>query len=227
MSWNSRSKLNFSQSLYKLTHTKLECCLRKTFLNQTQRAVRWNDGRCVCSLVSLPFWNWIFVTHPLTLAVSTSPGKGSVPILEVPCILSISPGDYSTPAPYWIFLIFYLKCFLCLRSQHLLCDWDKSQSHPQSLQMSWPPKLDLTFLPWSTHRFTWSSMMVAWVGPFSFIANWLLIWSSLSATEIADPPSSKATATRWQDASPLRRRSPWFPKHVKIRDKPPCFQNYL
>jgi hypothetical protein len=80
-------------------------------------------------------------------------------ILGVSCILPISPGKYSTPCiwnflystlipgetiqhyppptprspPYWRFLKFYLKCFLCLRSQHLLCVQDKSQSHPHSL----------------------------------------------------------------------------------------------
>jgi hypothetical protein len=63
--------------------------------------------------MSLPLWNWIFVTYPITSVVCISLGKAQV--------------------PYWRFLAFYPKCFLCLQSQQLLCVWDKSQSHPHNL----------------------------------------------------------------------------------------------
>jgi hypothetical protein len=83
------------------THTQLECTLRKTFLNHTQRAIQWNGGWCIFSLVSLPLWNWIFVTHPLTWVVATFRGKSQPPYLPPP---SPSTGG---------FLHFTQSAFLC------------------------------------------------------------------------------------------------------------------
>jgi hypothetical protein len=99
------------------------------------------------------------------------------------------PGKIFNPL-YWRFLIFYLKCFFCLRSQHLLCVWDKSPVIPTQ-----PPgcpnhqsSTRVSYLGRCT-ELTWSSVLLAWTGPFSCIANWLLIWNSLLVTELADSPS--------------------------------------
>jgi hypothetical protein len=91
------------------THTQLECTLKKPFLNHTHRAIQWNGGWCICSLVSLPLWNWIFVTHLLTSVVAISWEKltpcSPYPVLEVPCILHRVISFHLGCSPSWFILL--------------------------------------------------------------------------------------------------------------------------
>jgi hypothetical protein len=186
-----------------MTHKKIRVHSQKNLLNHTQRATQWNGGWCICSLVSLPLWKWIFVIHPLILVVYF-PGKRlnrpppctggflhfictqkniQPPVLEVSYIL-----PKVLPLPQESALALCLSQVPVTPTQSLGCP-----DHKNSTQLSYlGPCTELT----------WSSTVPAWAGPFSCIANWLLIWSLLSATEIVDFPSPEATATRLWDESP-------------------------
>jgi hypothetical protein len=81
--------------LYTHTHTQLEYTLRKTFLNHNQRAIWWNDGSCICSLVESPSLELNFCCPSLNLSCGDFPGTAQLPYPQ-----------------YWRFLAFYPKCFL-------------------------------------------------------------------------------------------------------------------
>jgi hypothetical protein len=188
MSCNSRSKLNFAQCYKKIhtnahTHTHIhKRHSQKNLLHHTQRAIWWNTGWCIYSLVSLPLWKWIFVTHPLTSAVSIFPGK-------------------LTPSPqYYRFLPFYPKCFLLFQSQYLLCIWDKSQSNPHNL---WDvPATKEISLPGSVHRMALAvSVLSIWTPSLCWLSDsqpWVHCW----------PRDGKSPHS---EVSPLRRGSLWSP----------------
>jgi hypothetical protein len=95
MSWNSRSKLNFSQWRKQIdTHRhKIRVHSQKYLLKpypEGNTVEWWMMHLFSCKSPSLEV---IFVTHPLTLVVAISPGKVQ-------------------PPQYWRFLAFYSKCFL-------------------------------------------------------------------------------------------------------------------
>jgi hypothetical protein len=100
-------------------------------------------------------------------------------------------------------------------SWHLLCVWDKSHSHPHILSSGYSNHKAKLYIGPHT-ELTCSTAVLAWVSAFSSVANWLLISSSLSATEIVDSPIPQATATRQPDMSPLRRGYPQPPGWCEI-----------